>query len=45
MLARYFAAADGFIVGSCFKAGGRWSETVDPQRVERFMAQHARCGG
>ena len=37
------AAADGFIVGSCLKAGGRWSEPVDPRRVERFMAAHARC--
>jgi uncharacterized protein len=42
-LERYYAGADGFIVGSCFKAGGRWSEPVDPRRVERFMAAHARC--
>ncbi len=44
-LERYYAGADGFIVGSAFKTGGRWSEAVDPARVERFMAAHARCGG
>lgn len=43
-LPSYFAAADGFIVGSAFKAEGRWHERVDPRRVERFMAAHARCG-
>lgn len=32
------AAADGFIVGSEFKAGGQWSGAVDPKRVRRFMA-------
>lgn len=32
------AAADGFIVGSEFKAGGHWSGAVDPKRVRRFMA-------
>ena len=31
-LARY-AAADGFIVGSSVKAGGLWSNALDPQRV------------
>ena len=40
-LMRYYAQADGFIVGSFFKRDGRWSETVDPRRVERFMAAHA----
>ena len=44
-LERYYARADGFIVGSAFKADGRWSEAVDARRVERFMAAHARCGG
>ena len=42
---RYYAGADGFIVGSAFKAEGRWDGAVDPRRVERFMAAHARCGG
>ena len=44
-LGRYYAHADGFIVGSAFKADGRWSEAVDARRVERFMVAHARCGG
>lgn len=44
-LAEYYAGADGFIVGSDLKVDGRWQETVDPCRVERFMAAHARCGG
>lgn len=43
-LPRYYAGADGFIVGSAFKAGGLWSEPVDPRAVERFMSAHARCG-
>ena len=42
-LPRYFPLADGFIVGSTFKLDGRWDQTVDQQRVERFMAAHARC--
>lgn len=42
-LPRYFAGADGFIVGSEFKAGGRWSEGVDASRVERFIDAYARC--
>ena len=41
-LKTYFAAADGFIVGSEFKHGGHWSRAVDAARVERFMAAHAR---
>ena len=36
-LAHYYPLVDGFIVGSCFKADGRWSEPVDPRRVEHFM--------
>ncbi|HEX6368954.1 MAG TPA: BtpA/SgcQ family protein [Longimicrobium sp.] len=42
-LPRYFADADGFIVGSAFKEGGRWGGGVDPARVEAFMAAWARC--
>ena len=42
-LPRYFAGADGFIVGSAFKTGGRWGEGVDASRVERFMDAYARC--
>lgn len=36
-LDRFFVAADGFIVGSHFKAGGHWAQTVDPRRVEAFV--------
>ena len=39
-LKSFFAAADGFIVGSEFKQGGHWSRAVDPARVKRFMAAH-----
>ena len=39
---RYGCAADGFIVGSDFKRDGRWSESVDPARVARFMKAWAR---
>ena len=41
-LPRYYAVADGFIVGSHFKKDGLWSNTVDPKRVRRFMAVHGR---
>ena len=44
-LERYYAGADGFIVGSALKVDGRWSGAVAPRRVERFMAAYARCGG
>ena len=41
-LKTFFAAADGFIIGSEFKAGGHWARAVDAQRVEKFMTVHAR---
>ena len=44
-LARHHDGVDGFIVGSTFKEDGRWDAPVDPRRVERLMAAHARCGG
>jgi membrane complex biogenesis BtpA family protein len=40
-LARYFALANGFIVGTYFKKDGRWTDTVDPRRVERLMSAHS----
>jgi uncharacterized protein len=43
-LATFYEPADGFIVGSYFKVGGRWSNAVDPKRVKRFMAAHAKLG-
>ncbi len=41
-LKQFFAAADGFIIGSEFKVGGHWSRAVDPKRVANFMTTHAR---
>ena len=35
-VAEFFEDADGFIVGSYFKEGGRWSNTVERGRVERL---------
>ena len=40
-LKSFSSVADGFIVGSEFKAGGHWSRAVDAQRVARFMTAHA----
>jgi membrane complex biogenesis BtpA family protein len=40
-LPHYFALANGFIVGTYLKKDGRWTETVDPERVERLMSAHA----
>jgi len=40
-LRRFYPLADGFIVGSYFKKDGRWSETVDPRRVQQFMSTYA----
>jgi hypothetical protein len=44
-LDEFYDAADGFIVGSHFKTGGKWAQPVDAKRVRRFMAAHARLGG
>lgn len=35
----FFGTADAFIIGTHFKVDGHWTQTVDPQRVERFMQQ------
>ena len=40
-LPHYFALANGFIVGTYLKKDSRWTETVDPERVERLMSAHA----
>jgi membrane complex biogenesis BtpA family protein len=37
-IADYYAVADGFIIGSAFKAEGRWANAVEAARVERLMA-------
>ena len=39
-LERYYKLANGFIVGSFFKRDGRWSEPVDPSRVDELMRAH-----
>ena len=44
-LKQFYAAADGFIVGSEFKEDGDWSRAVEPGRVEKFMAAHRKLGG
>jgi membrane complex biogenesis BtpA family protein len=44
-LARYWADADGFIVGSALKAGGRWDAPVDPERVAALMTEARRLRG
>jgi hypothetical protein len=36
-IAEFREEADGFIVGTAFKVDGLWSNTVDPERVQRFM--------
>lgn len=37
-IADFLPHADGFIVGSHFKAGGHWTAPVDPARVRAFMS-------
>lgn len=34
---RYLAVADALIIGSYFKQGGHWTQTVDFERVKQFM--------
>lgn len=36
-VAEFYDAADGFIVGTSFKEGGLWSNTVEPARVRRMV--------
>src|SRR5215207_4191582 len=33
----YMPLADGFIVGSCFRKGGKFLETLEPERLSTFM--------
>lgn len=33
----FYGEADGFIIGSAFKVDGLWSNTIDPERVTRFV--------
>ena len=34
---QFYNEADGFIIGSYFKANGLWSNTIDPARVTQFV--------
>lgn len=43
-LERFYAAADAMIVGTHFKVDGHWANTVDPARVEAFVAQRNALG-
>lgn len=45
LLAEQWPHADGFIVGSFLKRGGRWQSTVDPGRVRALMRVVARLRG
>lgn len=38
-LRRYYPLADGFIVGSTFREGGKFLGQLDPKRLAAFMAQ------
>jgi membrane complex biogenesis BtpA family protein len=39
----YYTDADGFIIGSAFKADGRWANAVERARVKRLMARVRKC--
>ena len=34
---QFYNEADGFIIGSAFKVGGLWANTIDPSRVRQFV--------
>lgn len=36
-IGQFLPVADGFIIGSTFKQGGRWQNPADPARVRAFM--------
>jgi uncharacterized protein len=38
-IADFYQAADGFIIGSYFKANGHWANPVEAERVRRLMTQ------
>ena len=38
-IADFLPVADGFIVGSAFKHGGRWDQPLDRTRIRRLMRQ------
>jgi predicted TIM-barrel enzyme len=36
-IGEYLPLADGFIVGSYFRKGGKFLEELEPERLQRFM--------
>ena len=36
-ISEFYDSADGFIIGSAFKVGGLWSNTIDPARVANLL--------
>ena len=36
-ISEFYNDADGFIIGSAFKLGGLWSNTIDPARIASFI--------
>jgi uncharacterized protein len=38
-IADFYQSADGFIIGSYFKAGGHWANAVEEERVKSLMTQ------
>ena len=42
ILAEYWPYADGFIVGSCIKKGGHWTNPICPERVSRLVTEFRR---
>lgn len=38
-IAEFWQKADGFIIGSHFKVGGKWQNAVDARRIERLMSE------
>jgi uncharacterized protein len=41
-IAEFSQAADGFIIGSYFKAGGHWANEIDSSRIEKLMSSCSR---
>jgi membrane complex biogenesis BtpA family protein len=41
-IAEFSQAADGFIIGSYFKAGGHWAYEIDSSRIEILMSRCSR---
>jgi len=44
-LASQWSCADGFIVGSWLKQGGKWDQELDRERIDRFMSEVRKLRG